>query len=97
MAQLRNVLLMIPRSKCFQIIRPHALDMSSAKSARAFGDHHLNITVEQYDFSNKSPLKFSSLPLIAEKPSNASTHLNFYPIELLYIVPNIRYNNSQSA
>lgn len=95
MKQLQNYLLIIQREHRFQIIHPAAFSHLLAASAPAFNKHHLKITVEQYYFSHKCALKFPLLPLIEEHPSTSSDHTNYYPIELLEILPSIVYNNSK--
>ena len=90
-----NSLVVIERKERRQIIKPIGIENRGASEMPAYGNHRQHITVQQHYETQGKVLKYSYLPLIIEKPSNESLHVNYYPIEKLQIIASIVYNNSQ--
>ena len=90
-----NSLVVIERKDRRQIIKPIGIDNRGANEMPAYGNHRQHITVQRHYEMQGKVLKYSYLPLIIEKPSNESLHVNYYPVEKLIIIPSVVYNNSQ--
>lgn len=94
--RIQNCLVIIRRKKQYQIIRCCAFQKQGAAQTMAFKDNKLHINVQQYFISvHSKTLMYPNLPLLIEKPSMATKHENYYPLELLEIIPTIVYDNSQ--
>ena len=93
--RMRNYLIIVHRKRQYEIIYPHGFTVLGARNTMAFGKQRLKINVQQYFFvAHGQALKHADLPLLIQKPSPTSDHTNYYPIELLTILPSIVYNNS---